>query len=186
MNHVIKTGSPVYFSSFINYLQKIISHSSKSTLPNDRENAVKDFSFNAGSTIAKKSWLQGLRKKKVAISDLPCKVLYKEKTASGFSHLNWYTKTGVVKNCLCLEIVGDVLRITPSFQYPGLTEILDLEHEIKADSIIDISEKIVAFKDSLLIKYLDSDDMVHTIEILPKNLQNFRNALKEMMLQTNH
>lgn len=185
MNHAVKTGSPVHFSSFINCLLKITSHSKKSTLSNNGGNAGKDVSFNAGRSTAKKCWLQALRKKSNS-SHLTCKVLYKEKTASGFSHKDWYTRTGAVIDCLILEIVGDILRVTPSSQYPGLTELLDLEHKIKADSIIDISEKVVAFKDSFLIKYSDNDDVIHTIEILPKNFQNFRTALKEMMLYTNH
>lgn len=185
MNHAVKAGSPVYFSSFINYLLNIKSNSKNSTLSNNGGNVGKDVSFNVGRSTAKKYWIQALSKKNNP-SDLIYKVLYKEKTASGFSHKDWYTKVGAVNVCLTLEIVGDILRVTPSSQYPGLTELLDLEHKIKADSIIDISEKVVAFKDTLLIKYSDNDDVIHKIEIMPKYFHKFRTALKEMMLYTNN
>ena len=181
MNHVIKTGSPVHFSTFINYLLNITACSAKLILSND-ENKDKDKdNFNENVLTAKKNCLRGLLKKRASSTTLPSKVLYKEKTASGFSHMNWYTKAGGGKDCLSLEIIGSVLRITPVFQYPGLRELLDLEHNIKADLIINITEKTIAFKKSFMIKYSDDDGLTHTVEVLPKKPQNFRNALNEMM-----
>lgn len=137
------------------------------------------FGFAAVWCIAWFSWLLWRRKKSGIFSDIPSNVIYEEKTASGRSHKNWYSKIGGAKNCLRLLVTGDELWVTPISPFSALAETFDMNHRIKTDSIVDVIESKLILKKSLLIKYSDNSGGMHLVEVIPKNMQKFRQALNK-------
>ena len=125
------------------------------------------------------TWLLWKRKQNTIFPSAPKNVLHEEKTASGRSHKNWYSKLGGARNCLKLIITADELWVTPIFPFSALSSAFDLDHRINIKSIIDITESKLMLKKSIIIEYIDSSSNKIIIEVVPKNIHQFRRVLNK-------
>jgi hypothetical protein len=57
-------------------------------------------------------------------------VLFRERFASGASHLTWITRLGGAQNCLSVTLTDSELWITTFFPFTAFAGFYDLEHRI--------------------------------------------------------
>jgi len=134
------------------------------------------FAFCALWTIGGFAWMLWRRKKRNLFPDEAKDVVYEERTASGRSHKNWYSKLGGAQNCLRLVITKTELWITPIFPFSALAGTFDLDHRIPLEKISSIDANKIMFKKSLLITYRDPKDEKRVVEVIPKDAEGFEMA----------
>ena len=112
-------------------------------------------------------------------------IIYEEKTASGRSLKSWYTKLAGANNCLRLLVSSTELWITPIFAFSALGEILDLDHRIGLRQIIWVEHKSGIVTKSLRISYVGTDNEQRIVEITPRNMTRFVEALGQIGIRVN-
>ncbi len=133
-----------------------------------------------GWSIGAFSWLYWKRMKRGLFPKQdPTSILFEEKTASGRSHKNWYTKLGGAQNCLRILLTPKELWITPIFPFSALGGVFDLDHRIKRSDILSIESGSIWFRKSAIVTYRDDAGVSLKVEVVPKNLETFLEISKQ-------
>ncbi len=68
-------------------------------------------------------------------------VLFRERFASGASHLSWMTRLGGASNCLSVILTDSELWITTFFPFTAFAGFYDLEHRISNQALTNVTQK---------------------------------------------
>ncbi len=104
-------------------------------------------------------------------------VVYQEWFASGLSERNFFTTCGGAHNCLRLVVTREMLWVTSWPPFSFLTPLLDLEHVVPLQSIISVERSRSWWVHYVLLTYSDASGRRHTLELMPKHLDRFLDAL---------
>ena len=137
------------------------------------------FAVTAVWTIGVFAWMSWRRNKRNLFAEEANNVLFEERTASGRSHKNWYTKLGGASHCLRLVITHDELWITTLFPFSALAGIFDMDHRISIDRISHIESNKGMFNKSFIINYTGTNNASHVVEVTPRNFEKFELLLKQ-------
>ncbi|MCZ6877549.1 MAG: hypothetical protein O7G29_05345, partial [Acidobacteria bacterium] len=97
--------------------------------------------------------------------------------ASGRSHKNWRTRWGGAGNCLKVVVTDEELWVVLVFPFSAFAEYVDLEHRVRKDDIIQMTERRIFFVRWFLIDFLGQDGQSHRVELCPKRWREFKEAL---------
>jgi hypothetical protein len=105
--------------------------------------------------------------------------IFYERTASGRSNLNFFTKIGGARNCLMVAITQQELIVKPWFPFNlmFLPEIYDLEHRIPRANILRIKKGSILFWKNITIELQDADGATHSITLMLRGQDDFLKAL---------
>ena len=105
--------------------------------------------------------------------------IFYERTASGRSNLNFFTKIGGARNCLMVAVTQQELIVKPWFPFNMmfLPEIYDLEHRIPRAYILSIKKGGILFWKNITIEFQDTDGATHSISLVLRGLDDFLKAL---------
>lgn len=68
-------------------------------------------------------------------------VAFRERFASGVSHLSWLTRFGRATNCLTVILTDSELWVTTFFPFTAFAGLFDLEHRIPTKVLVDVTQK---------------------------------------------
>ncbi len=111
-------------------------------------------------------------------------VLYLEKTASGYSHLNLLTKLGGSRNCLKVQLTKDYLLICSWFPFSLIAPLFDGVHIIPVGSIVSLTHRkgFLTGNEYRLSFKMDSSDQLSTFSIYPKKAERFEAVFARYMV----
>ena len=67
-------------------------------------------------------------------------VLFRERFASGASHLSWITRIGGAQNCLSVTLTDSELQVTTFFPFTAFAGSYDLEHRVSLQSLTNATQ----------------------------------------------
>lgn len=104
-------------------------------------------------------------------------IIYQERFASGASQKNILTKIGGSRNCLRLVVTSNILWVTSWFPFSLFSPFFDLEHIIPLETVISVSPIKFLGKNTILLTYRDKIGDIHTLRLIPRNLDLFIQSL---------
>ena len=105
-------------------------------------------------------------------------IVYQEYFASGNSCKNFLTRLGGASRCLRLVVTKELLWVTSWFPFSIFAALYDLEHVIPLQKILSVEGKQSAMGQSLLLTYTDNQSRNHSLQLRPKNPEEFVEALR--------
>ncbi|MCW3096564.1 MAG: hypothetical protein JWL77_2182 [Chthonomonadaceae bacterium] len=108
----------------------------------------------------------------------PSRILYQENFASGRSLEDGITRIGGAHNCLKLVVTQDELWVTALFPFSLFLGPYDLIHRIPKQKILSVRESTrFLLGRRLLIEFTCPNGKTATLELAPKNVDGFLQAL---------
>lgn len=104
-------------------------------------------------------------------------IIFSEKTASGSSHKNIFTKYGGAGNCLKIIVTNDELWTTTWFPFTLIIDKIDLEHRIQKELITNIEKRTKLTKEGFIIHFKTENGTEKTVELYPKNNEAFAKVI---------
>lgn len=115
------------------------------------------------------------RRSKPAIAEAD--IVYQEWFASGHSEANLLTILGGARNCIRLIVTAEYLIVTSWFPFSLFSTVYDMEHVITLKAISSVEQKRTFGVDFLLLVYQDNQGRSHKIGLIPKDQQDFLEAI---------
>ncbi len=100
-------------------------------------------------------------------------VVFRERFASGASHLSWITRLGGASNCLSVILTDSELWITTFFPFTAFAGYYDLEHRVSTQSLTQVLQN----RKSVTIEFSMPDGAQRRIVLRLRSAPEFMAAL---------